>query len=105
MTGRVLRHEDEHLHAGPGPVSRQGAAGVARGGDGQPLQAEVPGHADGHGHAAALEAAGRQSRFILDPQPRQPEMPRPAADRASSGVMPSPSVTGSASSGNGSSSR
>src|SRR2546425_2746907 len=43
------------LHPGAGSVHSEGAAGVACRGDGQPSQAEVPRHADGHGHARSEE--------------------------------------------------
>ena len=51
-------------HAGAGAVQGEGAAGVAGRWDGEALQPEVARHADGHRHAAALEAATRQLLHI-----------------------------------------
>ena len=68
--GRVVGHEHVNFHAGAGPVGCQRTAGIAGRGNGEPLQTELLCQAHGYGHAATLERAGRQLRFVLDGQAR-----------------------------------
>ena len=63
---RVLGHEHENFHAGSGAIDCKRSPRVACRRDGQAFEAEAARHAHGHGHTAALEAAGRQLALILD---------------------------------------
>ena len=84
----------KHFHARPGGVGGQRPAGVA--GRRHAPAACTPScfaMLTAIGHAAALEAAGRQLRLVLDPQSWSRPNCVPSRGQRSSGVIPSPSET------------